>query len=392
MAETKSAAQTAASADVGAQTAQAASSTNETTFSISTSRFFVDWLAAENVTLAVSTYQSGRLYLFGRDAQGRFAAFQRELDRAMGMSVDDKGFWIGTRHQLWRFGDATERGQDFNGFDRVCVPRRSWILGDIDIHDVKTDAAGRPIFVNTLYSCLATVTDEANFLALWKPPFISRLAPEDRCHLNGLAMKDGRAAYVTAVSRTDIADGWREGRPDQGVVVDVQKNAIVAEGLAMPHSPRWRNGELWVLNSGHGELGRINLTTGAFEPFVFLPGYLRGLTFSGNFALVGSSLPRRERTFKGLPYEQKLDDMKAAPRCGVFVVDLATGDVAHWLRFEGAITELFDVGVFAGARRAAAVGFNTEELRRLMRVAIPAPAQGQAQPAAPTPPKDDVYG
>ena len=99
--------------------------------------------------------------------------------------------------------------------DRKFVPREGRVTGRTDIHDIgmaEIDGARAPIFVNTLFSCLATVSDTASFRPLWRPKFISALAPEDRCHLNGLAMDGARPAYVSAVSRSDVADGWRERR------------------------------------------------------------------------------------------------------------------------------------------------------------------------------------
>ena len=113
------------------------------------------------------------------------------------------------------------------------------------------------IFVNTLFGCLATFSPRASFQPLWRPPFLSALVPEDRCHLNGLAMRDGRPAYVTAVAASDVADGWRDRRRDGGCVIDVASGGIVASGLSMPHSPRWYRDRLWVLNSGTGEFGSV---------------------------------------------------------------------------------------------------------------------------------------
>ena len=132
------------------------------------------------------------------------------------------------------------------------MPQVGYTTGDLDIHDVAVDAAGRPVFVATLFGCLATTSETHSFTPLWRPPFISKLAAEDRCHLNGLAMRDGAPAYVRAVAATDVADGWREHRRDGGVVIDVATNEIVCRGLSMPHSPRLHDGTLYVLNSGTG--------------------------------------------------------------------------------------------------------------------------------------------
>src|SRR5204862_271475 len=151
----------------------------------------------------------------------------------------------------------------------------------------------------------ATLDDRDSFAPLWRPPFLSKLAPEDRCHLNGLALVDGRARYVTAVATTDVADGWRDRRRDGGVVIDVQSNQIIASGLSMPHSPRWHRGRLWLLDSGTGRLGSLG-PGGAFQPLAFCPGNLRGLAFAGDHAIVGLSEPRHEKTFGGLALGERL--------------------------------------------------------------------------------------
>jgi len=205
-----------------------------------------------------------------------------------------------------------------------------------------------------------------SFKALWRPPFIGKLAAEDRCHLNGLAMKDGRPAYVTAVSKSDAADAWREHRADGGVVIDVDSNEIVARGLSMPHSPRWHRGKLWLLNSGTGDFGYLEGAQGRFVPVAFCPGYVRGLSFHGDFALVGLSKPRHDKTFTGLPLDGHLKAHKAEPRCGIQVIDLRTGDVAHWLRIEGVAEELYDVVALPGVRRPMALGFKTDDIRRVL--------------------------
>lgn len=188
------------------------------------------------------------------------------------------------------------------------------------------------IFVNTLFSCLATVSNTHSFVPLWKPPFISRLAAEDRCHLNGLALRDGQPRYVTLVSRSDILEGWRDRRTDGGCVMDISSNETILSGLSMPHSPRWYQDKLWLVNSGMGEFGYINLAQGKFEPVAFCPGYLRGLAFWENFAIVGISKPRENKTFSGLPFNETLMAQKVQPRCGLMVIDLRTGDIVHSLR------------------------------------------------------------
>jgi uncharacterized protein (TIGR03032 family) len=150
------------------------------------------------------------------------------------------------------------------------------------------------------------------------------------------------------------------------VVLDVRANAVVASGLSMPHSPRCYRDRLWLHNSGTGEFGFVDLSTGAFVPVVFCPGYLRGLAFVGDYAVMGLSGPRHDKTFSGLPLDDALAAKGATARCGLHVVDLRTGTVVHWLRFEGMVSELYDVVALPGAVRPMALGFKTDEIQRLL--------------------------
>jgi len=290
----------------------------------------------------------------------------------MGLCAEGPRLWLATLFQLWRLDDALagEPGSGaYAGHDRLYVPRMAWTTGDLDVHDVAIDGDGRVVFVNTLFSCLATTSDGYSFRPLWRPPFVTREAAEDRCHLNGLAMKDGRPAYVTAVSRSDVADGWRDRRTDGGLVIDVATGEVVLDGLSMPHSPRWHEGRLWLLDSGAGWLGWVDLQSRRFERVAFLPGYGRGLQLVGRFAVVGLSKPRGNKTFTGLPLDDTLKARDAEPRCGLWVVDLATGDAVHWLRIEGVVEELYDVALLPGVRRPALIGLVSDEIRRVISVA-----------------------
>ena len=304
----------------------------------------------------------------------------------MGLCVHGSTLYLSSLYQLWRFENVLEAGQVHNGYDCLYVPQVGYVTGDLDVHDVAVVdppqppfkrgeqeqdvrlGGDMPIFVNTLFSCLATVSETHSFIPVWQPPFISKLAAEDRCHLNGLAMREGEPKYVTAVSQSDVTDGWRDKRRDGGCVVDVGRNEVILTGLSMPHSPRVYRDKLWLLNSGTGEFGFVDLNRGEFESVAFCPGYLRGLAFTGDFAIVGLSKPRENRTFSGLALDEKLQIKQAEPRCGLFVIDLRTGDIVHWLRIEGIVTELYDVAVLPGMRRPMAIGFKSDEIRRIVRV------------------------
>jgi uncharacterized protein (TIGR03032 family) len=332
------------------------------------SRQFPEWLAERRVSLAFTTYQAGKLFLMGLQSNGRLSLFERTFNRCMGLAATDQTLWMSSLYQLWRFENALPSGEQHNGYDRLYVPRAGYTTGDIDIHDIGLAADGRPVFVNTLFSCLAASSESHSFRPLWRPPFISRLAAEDRCHLNGLAMGDGRPRYVTAVSETDVADGWRDKRADGGVLVDVTAGAVVVRGLSMPHSPRLREETVWLLNSGAGYFGRCDLPARRFEPLAFCPGYLRGMALVDGFAVVGLSRTRENRTFSGLALDDNLKRHKVEPRTALFVIDLKSGDVVHWLEMRGLVEELYDVAVLPGVRRPMAVGFKTDEIRRVLTV------------------------
>lgn len=349
-------------------TEQAAAGTAEEKLVITPSRQFPSWLAEHGISLGFTTYQAGKLFLVGGRSDGRLSLFERTFNRCMGLWSDGQTMWMSSLYQLWRFENILPAGERFNDYDRVYVPQVGYTTGDIDVHDVAVDADGQVIFVATLFGCLATASDRFSFRPLWKPKFLSKLAAEDRCHLNGLAMRDGRPAFVTAVSRSDVADGWRDRRIGGGIVMDVASNEIVADGLSMPHSPRWHDGRLWLSNAGTGEFGHIDLATGRFEPVAFCPGFLRGLTIVGNHAVVGLSRPRENRTFSGLPLDEKLKQSDSEARCALQVIDLKTGDVVHWLRIEGIIEELYDVVVLPGVQRPMAIGFVSDEIRRILTV------------------------
>lgn len=335
---------------------------------ITTSRQFLSWLAEEKLSLGLTTYQIGKLFFFGLKENGELSVFERTFNRCMGLCTTRNGLYLSSLYQVWRFENLLKPGEFQDGYDRLYVPQVGYTTGDLDIHDLAVDADGRLVFVNTLFGCLATLSETHSFKPLWRPPFLSKLAAEDRCHLNGLAMQDGRPAYVTAVSRSDVVDGWRDHRAGGGVVIDVRTNAVVAEGLSMPHSPRWHQGKLWLLDSGSGHFGYVDFAAGKFVPVTFCAGYLRGLAFHGDFALVGLSKPRHNKTFSGLPLDDALKARQAEPRCGLQVIDLRTGDAVHWLRLEGLVDELYDVVTLPGVRRPMALGFKTDEIRRVLSV------------------------
>jgi uncharacterized protein (TIGR03032 family) len=332
-------------------------------FQVLASRHFPAWLLRHHISLAFTTYQSGKLFLVGVKSEDRLSVFERTFNRAMGLWSNGQTMWLASAYQLWRMENVLETDERIDGYDRLYVPRFGFITGDIDVHDIAADQEGQPLFISTLFSCLGRLDSRLNFDPVWLPPFIDKLAAEDRCHLNGLCLQDGRAKYATACATTNIVDGWRDHRDHGGVIIDVSGNQIMADGFSMPHSPRLYRHRLWVLDSGRGYFGYVDRSSGRFERVTFCPGYARGLAFVERFAVVGVSRPRHEPTFAGLPLEAELSSRQATSWCGLQVIDLDRGEIVHWLRIEGVVEELYDVVVLPGTSRPKAFGFKTDEIR-----------------------------
>ena len=338
--------------------------------SLTPSRLFAPWLAQAGASIAFTTYQAGKLFLIGTHPKtGRLSAHERSFARCMGLGVGDGGrsLWLASLYQLWRFADFLDPGQTRDGYDAVYVPLEGRTTGDVDIHDVHPRRGAPPVFVVTRFNCLATLSDGGSFRPVWRPPFIDRLAAEDRCHLNGLAMEGDRPAFVSCVGRSNVAGGWRDHRREGGLLIDVASGEAVLEGLSMPHSPRLHDGQLYLLQSGTGAFGRVDPAAGRFETLCHLPGFARGVSFIGRHAVIGVSRPRREAAFEDLPLDARLKADGASPRCMIAVVTRDTGDIEHSLEIEGAVQELYDVQAIPGVRRPMALGFRTDEIRFMVR-------------------------
>jgi uncharacterized protein (TIGR03032 family) len=335
--------------------------------SYSMSGGFARLLGRLNLSVAFTSYQSGKLYLLGRNPKkAGLMVDERLFPKAMGLYAEDRTLVLATLFQIQRFENVLEKGQAINHTQDACyVPRVTYTTGVLDAHEVGLLEDGRIVFVNTAYNCLAVPSERHSFAPYWMPPFISSLVEEDRCHLNGLAMEKGRPRYVTAVSRSDTIDGWRDRRADGGIVIDVETGEIVCQGLSMPHSPRLADGKLWVLNSGSGELGEVDLAKKTFRPRVFCPGFVRGLAIHGRCAFVGLSKPRYKR-FEGLKLDDKLRATDSEPWCGVQVIDLDYGTCVEWFRIDGAVAEIFDVTVLPGVTCPMSLGFASNEIKTLI--------------------------
>jgi uncharacterized protein (TIGR03032 family) len=299
------------------------------------------------ISLVVSTYQAGKLILLRADGDKLNLHF-RNFQTPMGMACHRRRLAVGGKMHVWEFENQPEVGRKMEPagkHDACYLPRQVHTTGDIRIHEMAF--VGRELWiVNTRFSCLCTLDGRHSFVPRWRPSFVTALAPEDRCHLNGLAIVDGKPRYVTALGQTDVKEGWRENKAKGGCLLDVESGAVLLDGLSMPHSPRVYGGAMWVLESGEGSLARVNLEAGRLNTVTRLPGFTRGLDFAGHYAFVGLSKVRETAVFSGIPITERLQDRT----CGVWVIDLRTGKTAGFLRFESGVEEVFAVQVLPGIR------------------------------------------
>ncbi|MCO8123766.1 TIGR03032 family protein [Stieleria sp. TO1_6] len=346
---------------------------------------FVPILEHLGCSLLVSTYAAGKVVSVAASA-GQLRLGFSNFQQAMGIAPplpaaaehgqpQCSSIAIGGPNLIWMLRDAGSLASQVDPagtYDRAYLARESFVTGNIHVHEMQWGADGQLWIVNTLFSCLVTLHQEFNFLPRWKPPFISELAPQDRCHMNGLAMQAGKPKYVTALGTSDAPRGWRTTKSDGGVLMDVDSGEIVARGFCMPHSPRLHQGKLFVLDSGQGRLVCVDPAGGQVEQVANYPGYGRGLAMHGQFAFVGMSRARESSVFGGVPICSDADAM----RCGVVVIDLLSGQSVAFLEFESGVEELFDVQVLPQAKRPVICG--------------PYPREDQQMPVWVVPPESRV--
>lgn len=335
-----------------------------------------EWLREVGGSLAFTTYQSARLFLLSAGEGDKTLAQERIMGAAMGLAVDDKGLWVSNQQQAWRFANIGPQVLGDTAFDAVYMPRKGYFLGPCDVHDILADVSfcgerHELLFVNTHYSCIAAIDDHYNFRPIWKPDFISAIALGDRCHLNGMCARDGELAYATVCGRSDENIGWKPMKSGGGCVIEIATNRIVCDGLSMPHSPRWHQGRLWLLNSGAGDFGYVDFTSGKYVVVGQCPGFARGLCFVGDYAVIGLSKLRDNAFRSGLSVAEHLASQHIRQTCGLLVVDTRKATLAHWLTIDGPVSELFDVAFLPGVKRPFTPGFSEPQLQHILVDAPP---------------------
>ena len=296
-----------------------------------------------HLAVLISTYQTGHLVVVAA-RRGRLVLAFHQFERAMGIAVKPGTLAVCTRKVVWFLRNAPDIAAklDPSGeYDACFLARTAHFTGDVQAHEAAWIKKEFWV-VNTLFSCLAALHPGYSFAPRWRPPFISAQAPEDRCHLNGMAVVDGQPRYATALAQTDTPEGWRSQKANGGCLLEVPSGRVVAAGLSLPHSPRQHAGRVLLLNSGQGRLDSVDPGTGLCEELAPLPGIARGLALHEDFAFVGLSKARP--TLDGVPIVARRDRLQ----CGLLVVDLKAGKTVADLTFQTGVEEIFDVQVLPG--------------------------------------------
>jgi uncharacterized protein (TIGR03032 family) len=308
------------------------------------------------LSVLISTYQTGHLVVVTA-REGRLVVRFHQFERAMGIAVKPGAIAVCTRKEVWFLRSAPDiaaKLQPAGQHDACFLARTAHFTDDIQAHEAAWVGSEFWI-VNTLFSCLAALHPTYSFAPRWRPSFVSELRPEDRCHLNGLAVVDGQPRYVTALAETDSPAGWRAVSRSSGCLIEVPSGRLLVRGLTIPHSPRVDGDRIFFLHSGEGRLDAADSRTGQFTPVAPLPGVARGLALHGGFAFVGLSKARP--TLEGVPIVAQRDQL----RCGMWVVDLRTGNSAGHLEFVTGVDEIFDVQVLPGIVSPYVAGPWTEQ-------------------------------
>ena len=301
----------------------------------------------------------------------------------MGLAYEGGRLAIGTKVEVEEYHNQSQIGallEPKGKHDGCFLPRQSITTGQIGIHEISW--IGRELWVvNTRFSCLCTLNKDYSFVPQWRPKFITGLASEDRCHLNGLAIRDGKPKYVTALGETDTPAGWRPNKAKGGCLIDIESGEFISQGLSMPHSPRWYDGKLWVMESGAGSLSTVDLATGKLTTVTLLPGFTRGLDFWGPYALIGLSQVRESAMFSGIPITDRLavEDRK----CGVWAVDTRNGQIVAFLEFQEGVQEIFAVQILPGIRYPDLLKSDDEHVANT--ILLPDEALKDVAPARPAP-------
>jgi uncharacterized protein (TIGR03032 family) len=309
---------------------------------------FVDLLRRANISLVAALRPGGIACIGVQD--GALFMTCTPMVAPLGLATDGTRLAVGSRRDITVFTPSTRLADHLPGqpkhHDVLFVPVNSYRTGECMVHDMALDGPS-VVFINTQFSCLARADGLSSFVPLWRPPFITTLMPEDRCHLNSFAMEGNRIRYATAFAATDAVQGYRSLPNDSGVIIDVEANAVVVTGLIKPHSVRIFDSKLYVLNSASGEVLKVDINARGSETLATLPGFTRGLRLHGDVLFVGLSTLRASARVLGLPLGNRADSLVA----GIAALDRNSGQLLGMLRLAPGVEELFDLVVLPGFQR-----------------------------------------
>lgn len=303
-------------------------------------------------SIAISTYQAGKIVLVSAKDENMLVQLPRHFDKPMGIAEHpskDK-LAIATKDSVMVLANSPGLALHYpkapKRYDALYLPRNTFHTGPLDIHDLSFGNNDKLYAVNTLFSCIVQIDDDYNFTPYWQPPFIDQLVSEDRCHLNGMAMQNGLPKYATSFNQGNTHQSWRPTVTTTGTIFDLETNEVVVTGLPMPHTPRIFNDQLYVLLSATGELAKINTAEGTYEVVTKIGGFVRGMSLYKDYLFIGLSKIRKNSSTFG-----KLSFAESANRSGIVVVHLPTGSIMGNLIYQNSVDEIYDVHVLGGKRR-----------------------------------------
>ena len=337
-------------------------------------------LKALNISLAVTSYQTHRLIFIRSDGE-TIDTYFKTFQRPMGIYADSNRLTLGTFSQVLEFKrcddllmkikngdldntDAMPRKllekdkekmqaliekrkqelEEVKKSDTLFLSRAALTTGMINIHDIAWGTEGLWV-VNSTFSCLSTLSTSFSFIAKWKPHFISEIIAEDRCHLNGMALKDGKPKYVTTFNKFNTRDSWTKCDKHDGTLMDVDTNEILIDGLIMPHSPRYNNGKVYVCDSGTGKILQYDPENGELTEIIKLQGFTRGLTFYGPLMFVGLSQSRASDIKKPAPITKEYEETYS----GIWIINLKNYQEIAYIKFEGDVHQIYDIAIIPDA-------------------------------------------
>lgn len=319
-------------------------------FSLTHSPNVPELLQALNCSLAISTYQAGKIIFLSAKNNEQLVQLPRTFKKPMGFCLHEDKMVVATKDEVIFLKSAADLAKFYpekpNVYDAMYIPRASYYTGFVDIHDIDLGANNEIFAVNTSFSCIAKIDQNYSFTPYWKPKFISKLASEDRCHLNGMALLNGVPKYATAFNQGDTPQSWRDTVTTSGVLIDVETDEIIAQGLKMPHSPRIFNNKLYVLYSATGELVNIDTKTGKIETVANMNAFVRGMAKYGDYLFIGvNKLRQNSSTFA------KLDIAKQANWAGINILHLPTGALVGQIKYLSSVDEIYDIQVLPNTLR-----------------------------------------